>query len=612
MRTESSPASTIARLILDGFEAYRLQFNHITQGAMARFEGADWQATQLAATQRIKLYNIAARMTLESLGELIDPLRMSLADWSSIKEAYAGLIRGRPDSDLAETVFNTVFRRTWRGQHLHDEVAFVQVSESDPPRPQFAPQLTRSYGPASDLGGLLRRVLDDAGFRIPWLNQAECLQQMVAALQTSIPLLRRPQALRLEMLKPIFYRNKGAYLIGKLQVDEHLFPLAIPIHNIQQSDGAPSGLYVDALIWTDSELSMIFSFTRAYFMLDTSYPNELVSFLQELLPNKKRWELYTAIGYYKHGKTEFYRGFLHHLEHSADQFVVAQGIKGLVMTVFTLESYDVVFKIIRDKFSPTKSVTREQVKEAYYLVKTHDRVGRMADTQEFSNFIFPRERFSAALLAELVKVAASSVTLTDEHVIVSHLYTERRMTPLNIYLKDKSEFELRQVLDEYGNAIKQLAAANIFPGDMLLKNFGVTRHGRVVFYDYDEICYLTDVVFRRIPPPRYPEDLLASEPWYEVGSNDVFPEEFKNFLFSAGHLQDIFCEFHADLFTPEYWEELQHNIRQKQVLDVYPYRRARRFHRGSLKVSQANADSGLDNSEFNEKGLTEKELTRKD
>ena len=204
------------------------------------------------------------------------------------------------------------------------------------------------------------------------------------------------------------------------------------------------------------------------------------------------------------------------------------------------------------------------------------------------------------------------MTLTDEHVIVSHLYTERRMTPLNIYLKDKSEFELRQVLDEYGNAIKQLAAANIFPGDMLLKNFGVTRHGRVVFYDYDEICYLTDVVFRRIPPPRYPEDLLASEPWYEVGSNDVFPEEFKNFLFSAGHLQDIFCEFHADLFTPEYWEELQHNIRQKQVLDVYPYRRARRFHRGSLKVSQANADSGLDNSEFNEKGLTEKELTRKD
>jgi isocitrate dehydrogenase kinase/phosphatase len=255
------------------------------------------------------------------------------------------------------------------------------------------------------------------------------------------------------------------------------------------------------------------------------------------------------------------------------------------MTVFTLPSYQIVFKIIKDKFSPTKSVTRQQVKDAYYLVKTHDRVGRMADTQEFTNFKFPRARFSDVLLNELQKVAASSVTLTDEHVIISHLYTERLMTPLNLYIRDKTDFELSQVLDEYGNAIKQLAAANIFPGDMLLKNFGVTRHGRVIFYDYDEICYLTKVNFRRIPPPQYPEDAMAAEPWYSVGPNDVFPEEFKNFLFSSGKLKDLFCEHHADLFTAEFWEELQDNIRQNRIMDVYPYRQKRRFERlRSLKT----------------------------
>ena len=217
----------------------------------------------------------------------------------------------------------------------------------------------------------------------------------------------------------------------------------------------------------------------------------------------------------------------------------------------------------------------------------------MADTQEFSSFVFPRSRFSEELLAELQKVAASSVTLTEEHVIVSHLYAERRMTPLNLYIKDKSDFELHQVLDEYGNAIKQLAAANIFPGDMLLKNFGVTRHGRVVFYDYDEICYLTDVNFRRIPAPRYPEDEMASEPWYSVAANDVFPEEFKNFLFHSGKLKDIFCEYHADLFTAEYWEELQDNIRRERVLDVYPYRRARRFGQMQQVVEAGSVDSKL-------------------
>lgn len=561
----------VAQLVCDRFDRYRRQFRDITLEAQARFEQADWIGVQRASLDRIELYDSFAGAMLEDLKRLQADTPLTVDQWAVVKGHYETLIRSRPDYGLAETVFNTVFRKMFAGAHLSDACAFV--TESLSPTPVFEVDLTFRYGPSVNLGELLAQMLEGCHFTLPWLDLEADINLMVTTMRASIPLLRTPGEITFEVLKPVFYRNKGAYLIGRMYLGEHLFPIAIPIHNTGES------LYVDTILWNDDDLSMIFSFTRTYFMVDIDYPTEMVIYLQELLPNKKRWELYTSVGFYKHGKTEFYRGFLEHLDNSSDQFVIADGIRGLVMAVFTLPSYQIVFKIIRDKFSPTKKVTRQQVRDAYYLVKTHDRVGRMADTQEFSNFVFPRARFSEALLEELTRQCRSSITITETDVIISHLYTERLMTPLNLYLERASEFEQRQVLDEYGNAIKQLAAANIFPGDMLLKNFGVTRHRRVVFYDYDEICYLTEVNFRKIPPPRYPEDELAAEPWYSVGPYDVFPEEFEKFLFNSSSLRELFRENHADLFTVEYWQELQQKIKEQQVMDVYPYRRKRSFRR---------------------------------
>jgi isocitrate dehydrogenase kinase/phosphatase len=466
-------------------------------------------------------------------------------------------------------VFNTVCRRLFLDQLPADEFMFVRESLTE--IPHFDADLLCFFGPTQSLEKLVEEILFFYKFETPWLDIDGDVQSIVNAMRESVPLLRQPDSIGFTMLKHVFYRNKGAYLIGKMTVDGHIFPIALPIQN------RGNGLLVDAILWNERDLSRIFSFTRAYFMVDVIYPNEMVEFLLDLMPNKKEWELYMSLGFYKHGKTVFYRSFLEHLDNSNDQFVVAEGIKGLVMAVFALPSYQVVFKIIKDKFSPTKRITREQVRDAYYLVKTHDRVGRMADTQEFSNISFPRSRFSDELITELLRVVPSSITLTEDLVIVSHLYTERLMTPLNLYLRDKSGFELHQVIEDYGSAIKQLAAANIFPGDMLLKNFGVTRHGRVVFYDYDEICYLTQINFRKIPAAQNPEDIMSAEPWYDVGPNDVFPEEFENFLFNSGPMKDIFTDIHGDLFTAEYWQGLQNNIKEQQILDVFPYPMRRRF-----------------------------------
>ncbi|MFT7685955.1 MAG: isocitrate dehydrogenase kinase/phosphatase [Candidatus Azotimanducaceae bacterium] len=583
----------VAQIILSGFERYRLAFRRITHAAKDRFERAAWPDVQNSSTERIRLYKLVIReigeeidTELKAYGLEIEVLQAR--EWRGLKKRYQQLIRHRDDYELAQTVFNTFFRKSSffaSGDHsiLSDE--FIFLTSSSDRKPLLALSLTNSYGPSTDLEGLLEAVLLDRKFDIPFLDLKLDIALISSAMEKCIPLLRIKKTsetslreISFEILKSVFYRNKGAYLIGHMLINDHFFPLAIPIHN----NGI--AVYADTIIWNENDLSVIFSFSRSYFMVETDVPSALVEYLGELLPNKKPWELYTAVGFYKHGKTEFYRSFLAHLTQSDDQFVIAEGIRGLVMCVFTLPSYHTVFKIIKDKFSPTKKVTRAQVKDAYKLVKTHDRVGRMADTQEFTYFSFPKSRFSEALIEELLRVAANSVSVTENKIIIKHLYTERLMTPMNLFMKGKSDFELEILLDEYGSAIKQLAAANIFPGDMLLKNFGVTRHGRVIFYDYDEICYLTEINFREIPKSQYKEDEVSAQPWFNVSPQDVFPEEFINFLFHLPKLREMFCNLHGELFTVEYWQSLQQNILQEQVMDVFPYRQNRRFNREEFTI----------------------------
>ena len=419
---------------------------------------------------------------------------------------------------------------------------------------------------------MIERMLDDQPFTLNWNDKQRDIQLLVTHLAAELG-DKLDQQLTLEQIREPFYRNKAAYLVGKLTfANGESLPLVLPVLNHKGQ------LLLDAGICNVNDVSVIFGFARSYFMVYSPAPAALVRFLAQLLPNKNLAELYTAIGCQKHGKTEFYRQFLDHLAHSDDQFIIAPGIKGMVMSVFTLPSYDFVFKIIKDKFAPQKDISPHVVKQKYQLVKEHDRVGRMADTQEYRHFSFPRHRFSDELIHELLTIAPSIVTVTDDDVIIEHLYMERRMIPFNIYIETANDADLRYAVNEYGNAIKQLAAANIFPGDMLFKNFGVTRHKRVVFYDYDEITYMNEMNFRTIPEPRYPEDEMAAEPWYSVGINDVFPEEFRTFLLINPKVKTLFNELHQDLFEASYWQHLQNNISQELYPDVFPYHARHRLH----------------------------------
>ncbi len=563
-------------LILTGFSRYFQCFQLMTQGARGLFEKARWADAQDISKQRIDLYKEIIEEISRELQELLKEQCADISFWQALKPVFRQQISSLDNQELLETFYNSVCCYLFGHAYVDEHMMFVA---GDPNRSlgQTDDSLLNRYSIGSSIRALIYRILSDYQLNISMEDTERDVRNIVLAIKERVlPNMKTERSnITVEVLKSVFYRNKGAYLVGRIySSDRQQMPFVIPLINNERG-----AMFVDTAIFDTDDVSIIFSFTRSYFMVDTPIPGQIVAFLKQLMPNKEIAELYNAIGQNKHGKTEFYRSFLKHLQSSDDQFVIAPGIKGMVMSVFTLPSYGIVFKIIKDKFDPPKEMSHETVREKYRLVSRHDRVGRMADTQEFSHFRFPLNRFSDELLAELNKVASSQITLENDEIVINHLYTERKMIPLNLYLHDATDEQIEEAMDEYGNAIKQIAAANIFPGDMLLKNFGVTRHGRVVFYDYDEICFLTECVFREIPEPQTEEQEMASSPWYHVGPFDVFPEEFRLFFTGNPKAKRAFEKYHSDLYHVDFWRQMQDRIAHGSVEDIFPYRRKKRFTR---------------------------------
>jgi len=583
----SQIAFDIARVILDGFDKHYSLFRQASQAARDHFERMTWTEAQAQARERIAFYDSRVDECVQLLEDEYEEAELTDSVWREVKLHYIGLLMDHRQPELAETFFNSVCCKILHRTYFNNDFIFVRPAVStEYIEPAQGTPTYRVYYPQRDgMRHALRRMVTNFQLAGEFADLDRDLAQVEERLTKVLAGMPLEPNYQIQVLSSLFYRNKGAYIVGKMINGSRDYPFVIPI--LHKRKGA---LLLDTVLAEVGLIITLFSFTRAYFMVDMEVPSAYVKFVRSMLPNKPRSEIYTILGLQKQGKAAFYRDFLHHLEHSSDHFEVAPGIRGLVMVVFSLPSFPYVFKAIKDSFPPPKETTRELVKEKYLLVKYHDRVGRMADTLEYSNVAFPRSRFSDDLLAELKQVAPSLVEEDGDQVIVRHLYIERRMTPLNIWLteaeatgdKEKLEHGVR----EYGNAIKDLVAANIFPGDMLYKNFGVTRQGRVVFYDYDEIEYITDCNFRTIPAPRNEEDEMASEPWYHVAKNDVFPEQFSVFLLGNPRVRECFMKYHADLLTADYWLQRKNRIQEGQVEDVFPYPQEIRF------VNQAPALPG--------------------
>lgn len=565
--TVSRLANVAARSIFDGFRKYRRKFSTITRRAPKRFRESRPQQLLEDTRERIDLYD-------DVVGEVVGELREMLGErltervlWIGMKAVYSGMLADRGDWDLAETFYNSVTRRIFTTVGVDQEIEFALTDFDTPPTPS-GEVVFRVYEHPGDIRALMERILSDRDFGRPFADLSADAARVAGVLEER---LRERGALldirRAEIMEAVFYRNDGAFLIGRLFAGSIRIPIVIALECAQEE-----GVTVDGVLFEENDISILFSFTRSYFHVETKRPYDLVRYLKLILPSKRLAECYISLGFDRHGKTELFRDMNRQLRTTTDRFELAPGKPGTVMVVFTLPSYDLVFKVIRDRFPETKRMTPDDVAERYQLVFEHDRAGRLVDTQVFKHLTFGADRFSERLLEVLHEDASASTSVDGDRMVLHRVFVQRRVTPLDLYVRHADPHAAQAAIIEFGNAIKDLARANVFAGDLFLKNFGVTRHGRVVFYDYDELTLLTDVRFRRMPEPRTYEDAISDQPWFTVDDHDVFPEEFLTFLGLPPWLQKRLRETHGELFHPAFWQETQRQIREGHVFRAVPHR----------------------------------------
>jgi isocitrate dehydrogenase kinase/phosphatase len=530
-----------------------------------RFDARDSKGSQRDAVERIDLYDKFVNRAVTELRAKLGERALDRPLWIQIRDDFPAEIANLPDPEFAKTFFSSTTRRLFGTVGVAPEIEFV-ATELDPLANITSAVGSNTYINHGSLPLLFEDVLGDVRFRSRWKDLDNSILHVANEVTAYLHARneRRP-VLRVEMIRPVFYQVARAYIVGRVVGRDFLLPLVIALKN---TDG---GILVDAVMLSEGDVSIVFSFTRSYFHVDLERVGEAVLFLKSILPVKPVSELFTVLGRAKQGKTERYRELMHHLNNTQDRFVHAAGERGLVMVCFTLPSFDVVFKIIRDRFPYPKNVLREEVMAKYQLVFKHDRAGRLVDAQEFRRLRIPKELFAPELLEELLSETAMTVREDGPNLVFDHMYIERRMIPLNLYLRTASEKAAESAVLDYGQCIRDLAYTNIFAGDLLLKNFGVTRHGRVIFYDYDELCAITDCHFRDLPQATNLEDEMRGEAWFYVADNDVFPETFIRFLSFTDSQREALIRMHGEILTAQFWRAVQARLKEGEVLEVLPY-----------------------------------------
>ena len=565
MATGRLDVARCSRLIYEGFESYNRQFRRITDRARRRFEERDWKGQIQDIGERVELYDKWCLKIQLRLRREFRTRTDRREGWRQVRDHYGSRIENVPDAGFMKTFFNSISRRTFGTVGTDGMLEFIQPA----PEEGLESLAMRRYPCWDDIESSLRRILKDFKFREPYRDSARDARYMTAELIGYADRLGIGVEgfHRFEFIDSHFFQGARAYLVGRIIHERRQLPIVVAFENTE------GGIRVDAVLLEEAQVGNVFSYTRSYYFTDPTSVIGAVQFLHSILPRKPIDELYTVLGRLRQGKTERFRFFSDHLRRSDDLFVHADGDPGLVMYVFTLQSFNLVFKVIRDHFGYPKNTTRQQVVSKYRLVSRHDHAGRLIDTQEFLNLKLPIHRFEPRLLTDLLEGAAETTHREGEDLVLNRVYIERRVRPLNLYVREETEERATAAILDYGQAIKDLAETNIFPGDLLLKNFGVTASGRVVFYDYDEVALVTDCRFRELPEPDDDMDLMDPGAVRYIGPHDIFPEEFIKFLAMEDELRKAFLDLHGDLLTARYWRDVKNRRLAGEITHIIPYRR---------------------------------------
>jgi isocitrate dehydrogenase kinase/phosphatase len=577
------PLDSVAKLVTRVFDSYLSEFLIISRRAQTRFEERDWRGGRRDALERLSLYEKVLSQLTVQIESALGTAACDRSTWVDLKPIYARMVAGRRTADIAETFFNSITRKLMQTVGLDREMEFFDL-ENRPSDIVPLATLYRTYGQQERTCDVIRAILEDHRMHAAYEDLDRDIGLVANEMDLHLwPLIRDDLHYSVEVLKPSFFRNKVAYIVGRIVLPSRTLPLIIPLHNDE------SGLHIDSVLMEEADANNIFGFSYSYFQVEVEVPSELVGFLRSILPHKPVSDLYNAIGFYKHGKTVFYRD-LHQFVHvTKERFVIAPGREGAVMTVFTLPNYSYVFKVIKDRpcflrsgHLTDKSLDKAEVMRRYRFVCHRDRVGRLVDTQEFENVKFRTKRYSGDLLKEFEMAARDLVSIGNGYVVIHHLYLQRKVIPLPMYfMQEKNPEAIRHVVVDFGYFIKDLAATGLFPADLFNTwNYGVSENNRVVLFDYDDVIALEDARFRHKPGPRNEyEEMNPEEEWIVAEPTDFFLDEIDTFVGIPQPLRGIFNSVHRDLFTFEFWEKVKEKVGRGDIIDTIAYNREKRFRR---------------------------------
>jgi isocitrate dehydrogenase kinase/phosphatase len=570
--TSALCAMQCAQRVVQGFLRYNEAFRRVTLRAPERFAVRDWAGSQADAVERIELYGQYVRDASEEITQDFAELALERKFWIDVKRHFANLIGGLPDGEFCKTYFNSITRRLFHTVGVAPEIEFV-ATDLDPLAGAGRQVRCSRHTRRGSLDALAESLLCGVRLPVALMDVPGTTAQIVAEMVVQIGTFGKSDAdvHAIEVIDAVFYQFARAYVVGRIEGRGFQLPLVLAFRNTD------IGVVLDNVMLTQAEIGNLFGYTRSYFHVDLDHVADTVAYLKALIPQAPVGELFTVLGRAKQGKTERNRHLIRHLEVSTDMFRHAPGQRGLVMICFTMPSMDVVFKVIRDRIPIQKNLSRDDVIDKYRFVFNHDRAGRLIDAQEFRRLRVPRARFDPELLHDLLADAPALVHVDGNDVVLNHVYIERRVTPLDLYLRTANEVDATRAAVDYGYALRDLACTNIFAGDLLFKNFGVTQHGRVIFYDYDEVVPLTYCRFRDLPAARDHEEEMSAEPWFAVNEEDVFPETFLNYLPFSKYQLEAFLELHGELMRGQYWRQVQGRIRSGAILEVMPYVRRPRL-----------------------------------
>lgn len=566
----SEQEAAVAAWLYQEYSRFYEEFLSNIDQAKIAFEERDFASSVRVSERRLSLYSASIVDVSERLRQAYPQIHADETLWQEVAANYSALISGEYAEDVGRAYLHSLRRRIYQGEWRAEDYAFADMT---PPGDEDLARVTRSYPlDAHMTAEVVAEILRIPGFKRDFADIDDDVARVMQRISDNLENLpRRPHKLiRVDMIDAGFYRNRGAYLVGRLIFENDRFiPLILALLNDER------GIYVDAVLTSVTYAHNIFSSTLANFHVTNPCYHEVCALLKSIMPKRPLGLHYSTIGYNHLGKVAVMRELEAELLESENGLETAVGSPGTVAMGFAASNSAYSLKVIRDKptaqykwgeFGGLESVIRK-----YTRVHEINRTGSMLDSIIYYKVRLDRSWFSPALLEDLLAHAAETVSLNGDDVIFKYLIVQIKLTPLPVYLENASDRQAETAITNLGYCIKNNAAANIYNRDLDARNYGISSYSKVYLFDYDALEILSDVKIRTNLDREAGEEDIPD--WYFEDGVVFLPEELVSGLcIRQRGLCDYFTRRHANLLGTEYWTEIQQYIQQGRVpsVSVYP------------------------------------------